>query len=122
MPELPEVETLARDLRATVVGRKITKATVSPDAPRLVQEMPVELFESGLRGHRIEDVSRRGGNVAVAGDDHNWNMDFVRQQPLLQFQAAQARHANIEYQASGRPRAILVLVEKLLGRCIGIDI
>ncbi|MCH8854482.1 MAG: formamidopyrimidine-DNA glycosylase, partial [Planctomycetes bacterium] len=60
MPELPEVETLARDLRATVLGRKITKASVSPDAPRLVQEMPCELFESGLRGRRIEDVSRRG--------------------------------------------------------------
>ncbi len=65
MPELPEVETLARDLRATVVGRKITKATVSPDAPRLVQEMPVELFESGLRGRRIEGVSRRGKYLII---------------------------------------------------------
>ncbi|MCH8066720.1 MAG: DNA-formamidopyrimidine glycosylase, partial [Chloroflexi bacterium] len=34
MPELPEVETLARDLRATVLGRTITEAWVSPDAPR----------------------------------------------------------------------------------------
>ncbi len=46
MPELPEVETLARDLRATVVGRTITEARVSPDAPRLVQRMPVDAFTS----------------------------------------------------------------------------
>ena len=72
MPELPEVETLARDLRATVVGRKITKATVSPDAPRLVQEMPVELFESGLRGRQIESVSRRGKYLMVALDKDLW--------------------------------------------------
>ncbi len=72
MPELPEVETLARDLRATVVGRKITKATVSPDAPRLVQEMPVELFESGLRNRRIEGVSRRGKYLMLQLDNDLW--------------------------------------------------
>ncbi len=80
MPELPEVETLARDLRATVVGRKITKASVSPDAPRLVQEapmgsaqgVPVELFESGLRGRRIEGVSRRGKYLMLRLDKGLW--------------------------------------------------
>ena len=72
MPELPEVETLARDLRATVVGRKITKATVSPDAPRLVQEMPVELFESGLLNRRIEGVSRRGKYLMLQLDNDLW--------------------------------------------------
>ena len=72
MPELPEVETLARDLRATVVGRKITKATVSPDTPRLVQEMPVEVFESGLRGRRIEGVSRRGKYLMLELDKDLW--------------------------------------------------
>ncbi len=72
MPELPEVETLARDLRATVVGRKVTKASVSPDAPRLVQEMPVEVFEAGLRGRRIEGVSRRGKYLMLALDKGMW--------------------------------------------------
>jgi formamidopyrimidine-DNA glycosylase len=60
MPELPEVETLARDLRNAVTGRTITEAWVSPDAPRLVQEMPVDLFCAGLRGQRIEGTARRG--------------------------------------------------------------
>ena len=83
MPELPEVETLARDLRKAVVGRAITEAWVSPDAPRLVQDVPVDAFCAGLLGRRIEGTARRGkflliglsrrlGNVGrkgqVAGD------------------------------------------------------
>jgi formamidopyrimidine-DNA glycosylase len=65
MPELPEVETLVRDLRAAVVGRTITDAYVAPDAPRLVQRMPVEMFTSGLRDRRIERVERRGKFVLI---------------------------------------------------------
>ena len=68
MPELPEVETLARDLRAAVLGRTITEAWVSPDAPRLVQQMPVELFTSGLRDRRIEEVGRRGKFLLIGLD------------------------------------------------------
>ena len=68
MPELPEVETLARDLRAAVLGRTVIKASVSADAPRLVQSMPVETFTSGLRGRRIEGVSRRGQFLIVGLD------------------------------------------------------
>jgi formamidopyrimidine-DNA glycosylase len=60
MPELPEVETLRRDLEAAAVGRTITEAWVSPDATRLVQVLPVEAFCDGLRGRRIERVGRRG--------------------------------------------------------------
>ena len=72
MPELPEVETLARDLRATVPGRTITEAWVSPDAPRLVQEMPVDLFCAALRGQRIEQVNRRGKYLLVELNDGLW--------------------------------------------------
>jgi formamidopyrimidine-DNA glycosylase len=68
MPELPEVETLARDLRKTVTGRTISDAWVAPDAPRLVQAMPVEAFCDGLRGRRIEGVERRGKFLILALD------------------------------------------------------
>ena len=33
MPELPEVETLARDLRAAVLGRSVTDAWVAQVGP-----------------------------------------------------------------------------------------
>ncbi len=60
MPELPEVETIRRDLQPLVTGRKIVSAWVSEDAPRLVQLLPTAEFERLLPGHVIEDVSRRG--------------------------------------------------------------
>ncbi len=72
MPELPEVETLARDLRATVLSRTITDAWVAPDAPRLVQAMPVETFTSGLRGRRIEEIDRRGKYLLIKLDRDLW--------------------------------------------------
>ncbi len=68
MPELPEVETLARDLRKAVAGRAITEAWVSPDAPRLVQEMPVDAFCASLRGRRIEGTARRGKFLLIQLD------------------------------------------------------
>ena len=72
MPELPEVETLARDLREAVVGRTVVEAWVAPDAPRLVQGMPVEAFTSGLRGRRIEGTARRGKFLIVRFDAGLW--------------------------------------------------
>ncbi len=72
MPELPEVETLRRDLERTVVGRTITEAWVAPDTARLVQGMPVEAFTSGLRGRRIEQVARRGKFLLIRLDARLW--------------------------------------------------
>ncbi|MEO8458842.1 MAG: bifunctional DNA-formamidopyrimidine glycosylase/DNA-(apurinic or apyrimidinic site) lyase, partial [Chloroflexota bacterium] len=60
MPELPEVETIRRDLHPSLVGRKITSAWISDNAPRLVQLLPPSEFERLLPGHTIEDVTRRG--------------------------------------------------------------
>jgi len=60
MPELPEVETIRRDLLPLLRGRSFTHAWVSPDAPRLVQAPSPAEFTRLLPGRRIEDVSRRG--------------------------------------------------------------
>ena len=60
MPELPEVETIRRDLLPIVVGRTITGAWVSPNAPRLVQLLPPDEFCRQIAGRRIEDIDRRG--------------------------------------------------------------
>ena len=60
MPELPEVETIRRDLLPIVVGCTITEAWVSPNAPRLVQLLPPDEFCRQIAGLRIEDIERRG--------------------------------------------------------------
>lgn len=60
MPELPEVETIRRDLTARIVGRTVVEAWVSPDAPKLVQGETPESFRRRLVGRAIEDLDRRG--------------------------------------------------------------
>ena len=60
MPELPEVETIRRDLTSRIVGRTIAEAWVSPDAPRLVQGETSDSFCRRLAGRTVEELDRRG--------------------------------------------------------------
>ncbi len=63
MPELPEVETIARNLSTgkgdapSVVGKTITAAEVF--WPRTVEEPDSKAFVTLIKGQRIEEVSRR---------------------------------------------------------------
>ena len=60
MPELPEVETIRRDLTPRLVGRTVARAWVAPDAPKLVQGRTAASFRRALAGRRIESLDRRG--------------------------------------------------------------
>jgi formamidopyrimidine-DNA glycosylase len=60
VPELPEVETIRRDLLPVLKGRTITSAWISPNAPRLVQLIHPDEFCRSLTGRTIEDIGRRG--------------------------------------------------------------
>ena len=63
MPELPEVETIRRDLDAHIVGRRIARADVL-DAS-LVQAPAVDVFSRRLIGGRVRTVGRRGKYLRV---------------------------------------------------------
>jgi formamidopyrimidine-DNA glycosylase len=60
VPELPEVETIRRDLLPRVVGRTFSHIHIVPGAERIVQWPSPAEFARALAGRRIEDVSRRG--------------------------------------------------------------
>ena len=67
MPELPEVETVARDLRDAVVGRRIVSVRLGHPA---VIRFPVpEVFAAVLPGLRIDTVTRRGKFIFCALDN-----------------------------------------------------
>ncbi len=63
MPELPEVETIARGLANAVVGKTIDSATVL--LPRVVAPEP-DRFARELVGDRIDAVGRRGKFVVLS--------------------------------------------------------
>lgn len=69
MPELPEVETVVREIRPHVVGRRITAVTVSEHPLRRPWSAT---WSQQLRGRRIGEVRRRGKWIimGLAGDAH----------------------------------------------------
>ena len=67
MPELPEAETIVRDLRARIPGGIIARVSVKrPDV--LHTGLTPAAFGRRLRGRTITGVSRRGKNVVIELD------------------------------------------------------
>lgn len=58
MPEMPEVETIRRDLVPHLVGRRFTEADVR--WPGTIQGLTPRTFHNRLLGRRIEGIGRRG--------------------------------------------------------------
>ena len=67
MPELPEVETIAADLRPHLVGR--TMVRVELGFPTIVRHPEPEQFVRGIAGMRIESVRRRGKYILIGLQD-----------------------------------------------------
>ena len=61
MPELPEVELVARSLERLTAGRRIISAKLL--RPRLAPETSPQSFARRLRGREIERVGRRGKHI-----------------------------------------------------------
>jgi formamidopyrimidine-DNA glycosylase len=68
MPELPEVETVARDLQRWVAGATITGATVTWDRT-IRHPQPAEAFAAAIAGASIRRVSRRAKTVLIHLED-----------------------------------------------------
>lgn len=69
MPELPEVETIRRDLEKEVLGKRIKAVEVS-GLRSIRRHASKKQFTSRLEGTKIEGVSRRGKNLLIdVGED-----------------------------------------------------
>jgi len=58
MPELPEVETIKRDLEKTILGKKITEVCIHHSA--VVREPGPAAFKKELSGQKIVNILRKG--------------------------------------------------------------
>lgn len=62
MPELPEVETVVRDLNKLVLGKRITR--IWADAKKIIKKPRIfENFEKEIKGRKIGNIRRRGKNI-----------------------------------------------------------
>ncbi|HXN57378.1 MAG TPA: bifunctional DNA-formamidopyrimidine glycosylase/DNA-(apurinic or apyrimidinic site) lyase [Candidatus Angelobacter sp.] len=71
MPELPEVETIVRDLRPQLAGRRIESVHLTRDPAirkRLVRYPTATKFVRSLRGRTIRSVERRGKYLVMPLD------------------------------------------------------
>lgn len=68
MPELPEVEIAARNLRGWALGRRIESASADERARRIFRPEPPAAFEAAVRGRRVGEVRRKGKQILVRLD------------------------------------------------------
>lgn len=67
MPELPEVELVARSLDRLITGQRIVRATLL--RARLAPDTSPRAFAERLRGARIEEIGRRGKHILLMLDN-----------------------------------------------------
>ncbi len=86
MPELPEVETVRRQLAPHLEGRTITAARI--DDERWCAPQPAGEVEEQLIGRRIDALERRGKHLIVALDDGQQLLMHLRMTGIILWDAA----------------------------------
>lgn len=61
MPELPEVETIIRELQKTILGKKIVEVIVNK--PKVIREPSVGKFKTGIKGAIIKKILRKAKGI-----------------------------------------------------------
>ena len=88
MPELPEVETIARQLRELVIGRRV--AVFESLWHRVTEPVPAAHFAARLAGREITGVGRRGKFVVLELDGGEALIVSLRMTGKLLFREAGA--------------------------------
>ena len=119
MPELPEVETIVRDLRRLVTGSTIAGAEVLK--PDLI-EGTADDFTRGLTNRTIGGVDRRAKNILVdLGEDLLViNLGMTGRVLVVEDGAAEPTHLGVRFQLADR-RRILYQDVRRFGRLELID-
>lgn len=90
MPELPEVETIRKDLAKAIVGLTIQRIDIYDD--RVIKGSRTDGFVKGLKNARISQISRRGKAIIIECDQQG----FLIVQPKMTGQLIIGRHLRRE--------------------------
>jgi formamidopyrimidine-DNA glycosylase len=116
MPELPEVETIVRGLRAKITHLKFSRVAVN--LRKCVQESP-QVFASSLEGRRILLVERRGKNIIIRLSRGNTLLIHLRMTGGLRWVPSHApleKHTHIVFSFRGHPWQLRFLDSRQFGR------
>ncbi len=90
MPELPEVETIRRDLQPLLVGRRFERVRIHRGAERLAVTHAPREMERALTGRRVEGIGRHGKYLLLGLDDGRTWVIHLRMTGSLVHEAAGA--------------------------------
>lgn len=103
MPELPEVETIRRDLAPLLEGRTIAGVVIRPGAERLAVTDPPRVMERELTGRRVDSLDRHGKYLLASLDDGRvWVMhlrmtgSLVMHEPAVEAPAHRFERARVD--------------------------
>jgi formamidopyrimidine-DNA glycosylase len=107
MPELPEVETIRRQLAPELEGHTITAAEILD--PRWTRPEPPEFVQASLLGKRIEHLSRAGKYLVwELSDDLHLLMHLRMTGSLLVDPIAEPSHTRVRFELDGERRLVYV--------------
>jgi formamidopyrimidine-DNA glycosylase len=93
MPELPEVETIRRDLDSRVSGRRVIAVSLAPDSGRpvpVLKGIDETSFRQGVVGARVGSVERRGKYLVLRLDTGSMVVVHLRMTGVLLHRPADA--------------------------------
>lgn len=93
MPELPEVETIRRDLESRITGRRITAVHIPADTGKpvpVLKGIDEAAFREGVAAARIDAVERRGKYLALKLDTGAFVVVHLRMTGSLLHRASDA--------------------------------
>jgi formamidopyrimidine-DNA glycosylase len=140
MPELPEVETIRRQLEPELVGMRIVSASVLDE--RLTRPETPQSLERAVAGRQVTAVARRGkyllvgleggrtlamhlrmtGNLLLRDSEHGETADLMKRLggPRLYEAAAEPRHVRARFQLDDG-RALVFTDVRRFGQAVVLD-
>ncbi len=122
MPELPEVEIAARNLRRWAEGKRISRVATDPRAARIFRPGDRGAFARALAGARLEKVDRRGKHLLVTLADRRghpvglWShLGMTGKWVLREASDPEPTHARVRLDLDDG-RTLLYLDPRLFGR------
>jgi formamidopyrimidine-DNA glycosylase len=103
MPELPEVETICRQLAPHVEGRRLERLEVLD--PRWCNPAPPSALDDATRGRRVERVWRRGKYIVWELEDDVHLVMHLRMTGNILL-AEDAPHTRVRFELSGGERVL----------------